>query len=109
MMFCPKCGSRFEVRDTKRGQYLYCSRGDMGLARKLQAIFERRYVDGEPQPPRPDFSQQIHGFLHRWYCPGCGIRLDEHGVCPRCRYHLRDLVYPLVETHGHKPVEGSPQ
>lgn len=104
-MFCPKCGSLLEVRHRHQSEYLYCPPGDMELAQAVRRILERRHVDGEPQTPKPQFSQQLHGFLHRWYCPGCGVHLNEQGECPRCGYHLRDLVVPLIEIHPHRPIQ----
>jgi hypothetical protein len=104
-MFCPRCGTVLTVRSDERwGDILYCVRGDMALSRGMQEALERRYgtSDGGPQSPLSPYSPQIHGGL-TWYCPGCGVRLDEHLQCPRCARHLRDLVYQLVELHPHRP------
>lgn len=76
----------------------------MELVKALQEIFEARYVRHEPQETAPSFEQRIHGNLALWFCPGCGVQLDEHGECPRCHYHLRDVSYHLIERCPHIPV-----
>ena len=40
-----------------------------------------------------------------WYCPGCGIpmQVDENDVwCRRCRKHLNEFIFQLVELHPHR-------
>lgn len=108
-LYCPRCGIPFSIATWewpggRRSEAVYCAPGEMGLAPKLVEIFTARYVHREPQGSGPAFNWQVHGHLARWFCPGCGIQLDEQGECPRCHYHLRDVSHPLIELHGHRPI-----
>lgn len=110
-LYCPKCGESFSIAtwdsiSGRMSEELYCEPGEMGLADRLREIFEARYLRGEPQDPHPTYNAQLHGHLRCWFCPGCGVHLDEHGACPRCHYHQRDVSYHLVEIHPHRDVHG---
>lgn len=104
-MFCPKCGALLIPREDTyiREGTFYCAPGDMWLSGRMACILKLRYDAPEgdqPQSPLPAFNREFHGSL-LWYCPGCGVRLNEHLECPRCGKHVRDLVYHLIELHPH--------
>lgn len=96
-IFCPKCGVELQ----RIAGELNCLRGEMGLSQKVEQILTDRFAaDASPQSPNPPYHPQYHGGL-RWYCPGCGKSLNTHLECEACGKHLRDLLFPLVETHPH--------
>jgi hypothetical protein len=107
-LFCPICGTPLIERHSLRGSYLYCPKGGMGLAPVLRSIFEARHVTREKPPSQRSFDWQLHGHLHKWYCPGCGVHLGEHGDCPICGHNLRGDSHLLIETHVHQPVPPAP-
>ncbi len=97
-MYCPYCGEILTRRDGE----LYCIAGEMGVAPMLEQMLNARYSPNAPaQSPRPSYSPQIHGNL-RWWCPGCGIRLNQYLECDQCGKHLRDLTVYLIELHPHR-------
>ena len=106
-MFCPKCGVVLETRLDARLQrdVLYCVPGDMWLSADLTntliQLFASAGSASAPQSPLPAYDAQWHGDLNL-YCPGCGIRLNDHGECARCGHHLRDQVLTLAELHPHR-------
>lgn len=105
-MYCPKCGALLRIQVSRGTAELCCLPGEMCLSRNLRDQLERRYGAegaGVPQAPEPAFSPQWHGGLS-WYCPGDGVRLNDHLECPQCGKHIRDLVYVLIELHPHRPV-----
>ena len=85
--------------------FLYCAPGDMWLSADLMTTLMQRFgTEGNadmPQSSLPAYDAQLHNGWN-WYCPGCGIRLNDHLECTRCGHHLRDLVYTLVELHPHR-------
>jgi len=104
-MFCPKCGVPLTPREAPYPSF-YCAPGEMEMSARLAGTLVQRYgetADSAPQSALPAFNRQIHGSL-RWYCPGCGVRLNDHLECPRCGQHVRDLVFDVVELHSHSPT-----
>lgn len=106
-MFCPKCGAEFTGQIDPRlpTAVFYCPSGDMPTSWNPTTVLRQRYGSDRsnevPQSALPVFSRQFHGG-HRWFCPGCGVRLNERLECEQCGKHLRDLVYVLVELHPHR-------
>ncbi len=100
-MFCPKCGSLLTWRadaSLKRDVF-YCPPGDMWMSVNLTERLLERYGVQEPAD-----SVWWQG-RRQYYCPGCGVRLQEGLICSRCGKSLRDLHRTLVELHPH---EGGP-
>jgi len=96
-MYCPICGDSFISQDGT----LYCKRGDMPLSQGMLRQLQHQYsTPATEQSPLPAFAEQIHASL-RWYCPGCGIRLNRERVCPQCRRHMRKHVRRFIELHPH--------
>lgn len=91
-MFCPKCGDELIIKDGE----LYCLRGDMYLSQNVREILEARY--GEISPREPSDYKLDHT---KWWCPGCGIKVNEKLECSNCGKNYYDLLYPLVEIHPH--------
>jgi hypothetical protein len=93
-MFCPKCAA---VLDLRSGT-LTCVLGDMPLSQRLHNLLTQRYASGVPSPRKGVTSIE----KDRWYCPGCGVMLNENLVCPECYRSIKDLQHELVELHPHK-------
>jgi uncharacterized Zn finger protein (UPF0148 family) len=99
-MFCPFCGDQF----VRRNGELYCASGEMGLSQMLEELLTLQYggllhISVE----RPDFLPYYQGGLE-WFCPACGIPLDNELTCGQCGHSLENRVYDLVEFHPHKRV-----
>jgi hypothetical protein len=102
-MYCPKCG---DVLEQINGVWT-CRRGDMPLSNHLSAAFVDQYV------------LKIRANEHRpvafrwggvWYCPGCGIRLEERDglvACHECGQSLNEFLHELIELHPHKDMHGN--
>ncbi|MDP9378994.1 MAG: hypothetical protein M3Q29_02385 [Chloroflexota bacterium] len=58
--------------------------------------------DPAAQSPLPWFSPQVHWGVC-WFCPACGVRINEDLECPRCGRHLRALAFCIQELHPHGP------
>ena len=83
-----------------------CVRGKMELsqnmAKDLYVAFVERSVES------PDFAFTLESgnrFGENWYCPGCGVRMQEESPgalrCPQCHGNLGKYVRQLVELHPH--------
>src|ERR1700733_7620074 len=93
-MFCPKCAAELVLRDGK----LTCLRGEMSLSERVAGVLHDRYGNHVPSPR--------HGVVsitrNPYYCPGCGIPLDDQMQCSECQLSLKDLSFDLTELHPHK-------
>jgi hypothetical protein len=99
--------SRWDARLQR--DVLYCAPGDMWLSADLMNTLIQGFASAgsssAPQSPLPAYDAQLHDGI-KWYCPGCGMRLNDHLECTRCGHHLRDQLHTLVELHPHRS-EGS--
>ncbi len=77
-------------------------RGEMALSEHLASLLRERYGNHSPSPNHGVRSIDEHAY----YCPGCGVALDDQMRCPECDLSLRDLSFPLVELHPHKRPSG---
>jgi hypothetical protein len=105
-MFCPKCGSLLTWRSDSylKRDVFYCTPGDMWMSVNLTERLLERYGAQEPadEPEAtPPYSVWWQG-SRQYYCPGCGVRLQEGLICGRCGKSLRDLLRTLVELHPHE-------
>ncbi len=105
-MFCPKCGSLLTWRwdSYMKRDVFYCMPGDMWMSVNLTEQLLERYgaqeTADEPEA-MPPYSVRWHG-RRQYYCPGCGVQLQEGLTCGRCGKSLRDLFMTLVELHPHR-------
>jgi hypothetical protein len=111
-MFCPKCGDEMVNQDGE----LTCIRGAMGLSQQVHNMLMERFKH-HSLSPRGERANTIRvypysdGFglmqLRPWFCPGCGVVLDEKLSCPECGTSILDLLFPLTELHPHRWEDGS--
>jgi len=97
-MYCTKCAAELHVL----GGELTCPRGQMGLSKEMERVLVDRYGPHVASVPREFARAERDG----WYCPGCGVLLDAHMICPECGRSLADLKQALVELHPHKRPDG---
>jgi hypothetical protein len=97
-MHCPKCGNRL----AREGATWTCARGNMPLSQRLNDLFEARFISGTDARKPGEMSYHV-GVT--WYCPGCGIAMDEaegNIACSRCGGMLNDVIWDLIELHPHE-------
>lgn len=99
-MFRPKCG---DVLD-ESGAEVACKRGDMQLSEWLRVQLVRRFES--PEAGEADVQSPMSFVVGgEWYCPRCGVRMDEADGYIRCRScggTLNGLIMALVERHPHR-------
>lgn len=92
-MFCPYCGRKMSLAD---GVFA-CIPGDMALATKMHAILRERFPADKPRAESVDVGRRVS----RWFCPECGVPVDEDAHCRHCGHTLCDLLSALSEhLHG---------
>jgi hypothetical protein len=95
-MYCPKCDGFLE--ETPLGE-LKCTRVGWVYSKLDSDLLKAQYGDltSEVRPPIEREQESVCC----WYCPGCGLLLEDK-VCPRCRRQLGGrLLYRLVERNPH--------
>jgi predicted amidophosphoribosyltransferase len=102
-MYCPKCGKDMEQIN---GVWT-CRRGDMPLSERVSAAFVDTYVLKIRANEHKRTALKWGGV---WYCPGCGVRLQEQDgllACRECGRSLNEFLYDLIELHPHKNEPGN--
>ena len=99
-MHCPRCGAVLEEED---GLARRCAPGAMRLSEHLTRALDDCYVKNVRAPREGRLPFRVGG---TWYCPGCGVMLEEPSVgevrCPACKRSLVEFIRHLVELHPHK-------
>jgi hypothetical protein len=93
-MFCPKCAAELVLHHGE----MACLRGKMPLSARVAAVLQERFGNHVPSP-RHSVVTPIAG---AFYCPGCGIPLNDQMHCPECQLSIADLRFDLTELHPHK-------
>jgi hypothetical protein len=99
-MYCPKCG---DVLEQINGVWV-CRRGDMPLSNRLSAAFEDQYV---LKIRATEYRPAALRWGGVWYCPGCGVRLEERDglvACHECGRSLNEFLHELIELHPHQDM-----
>ncbi len=99
-MYCPRCGQELE----RVNGVWTCTRGNMPLSPHLSAeltdVYLRKIRNAEFRPTTFKWGGV-------WYCPGCGVPLQERDglmMCPQCGQSLNEFLFDLLELHPHKEV-----
>ena len=100
-MYCPKCG---DVLKEQRGVFV-CERGQMELSQHIAERLYSCFVTKVEQPEEFRFTDGRYHFGGRWFCPGCGVLMDEEQPgavrCPKCGRNIGKYVHQLAELHPH--------
>jgi uncharacterized Zn finger protein (UPF0148 family) len=100
-MFCPRCGERL----TEGNGELTCVAGKMRLSQVMAKGLTECFVERTREPREFQFRSAIGG---RWFCTGCGVRMQEvegRIACPVCDRCLNEFVIGLIERHPHQIQE----
>jgi hypothetical protein len=108
-MYCPRCGDVLsEMNET-----FTCIRGDMEMSHHLATHLFACFVSKSEQPKEPPPLSEMRyksGVGGRWFCPGCGVSMEEQTPyavrCPQCNRNLWQFVYEIVECHPHRRDDG---
>ncbi len=102
-MYCPKCGAVMVGRHNSRvdADVFYCATGDMECSLHLTRRLMERYgaIKISLSLPRQHPGLKRHAL--QWYCPACGVGLNDQLECEACGKLPRDLIYQLIELHPH--------
>ncbi len=96
-MYCPKCCA---LMSNATGAWM-CTNGlelSANFGEKLEATYRSAFRGGRAG------SFKLQPGV--WYCPSCGIQLDEQMSCDECGKSLRPFLYELVELHPHPDGKG---
>ena len=100
-MYCPKCG---DVLKEQRGVFV-CERGQMELSQHIAERLYSEFVSKTEEPEDVRFTKAGYRFGGQWFCPGCGVLMNEETPgavkCPQCRRNVGKYLRQLVELHPH--------
>jgi hypothetical protein len=97
-MYCPKCGEALKANPDG----LYCQSGDMYLSQYMEQRLINCFVFKTEVPSSIRFRVKVGG---KWFCPECGIRLNEvdgYIRCSKCHRSINEFVHQLIELHPHR-------
>ena len=93
-MFCPRCGEEL----TEVNGELQCEPGEMGLSPKMRRHLSECFVEKSRAPKEIALGFRVGG---TWYCPGCGVRVEEEArrvACPIGSRSLNEFIWRRVEA-----------
>jgi acetone carboxylase gamma subunit len=92
-MHCPYCNA--ELRESEHKGNLECSYKHSLFGPAISAKLKEIY--GEHKSSSDGNILEIKGF----YCPGCGVKLENEG-CPICKLNLsKNMAFNLIEFNPH--------
>jgi ribosomal protein L37AE/L43A len=97
-LYCPKCGDGL----TKRDGIWHCESGGLEFSASLGARLEARFKSCFKSGRKPEQPMR----LGLWYCPACGIPLNETTECRACGLSLHGMTRELIELHPHLDPSG---
>ena len=100
-MYCPKCGDTLKE---ERGLF-WCERGQMELSQFVAERLYSGFVGKTEDPEEFHFTKAGYRFGGQWFCPGCGVLMNEEEPgavkCPLCRRNIGKYLHQLIELHPH--------
>jgi hypothetical protein len=100
-MCCPKCGDSLK----EQGGVFLCERGQMELSQFMAERLYSGFVSKTEEPEDFCFTKAGYCFGGQWFCPGCGVLMNEEALgavkCPECRRNIGKYLRQLVELHPH--------
>ena|SRR5215813_12853292 len=100
-MYCPRCGDALKEQ---QGVFR-CERGKMEVSRFIAQRLYLEFVSKTEESEDFRFTEAPYRFGGQWFCPGCGIPMDEEQPgaikCLQCGRNLGKYVHQLVELHPH--------
>lgn len=100
-MYCPKCGNSLKEQ---LGIFV-CERGQMELSRFMAERLYSGFVSNTEEPEDFRFTKAGYHFGAQWFCPGCGVLMNEEEPgavrCPQCRRNIGKYLHQLTELHPH--------
>jgi rubrerythrin len=100
-MYCLKCGD-----SPKEQQNVFlCERGEMELSKYMAERLYSCFVSKTEEPEAFRFTEAGYRFGGRWFCPGCGVLMNEKEPgavrCPQCGRNIGKYLHQLIELHPH--------
>ena len=87
-MYCPKCGDSLKEHG---GEFL-CERGLMEWSQFMAERLYSGFVSKTEEPEDFRFTKAGYRFDGKWFCPGCGVLMNEETPgavkCPECRRNI---------------------
>ena len=100
-MYCPKCDDSVKEHG---GEFL-CERGQMELSQFMAERLYSGFVSKTEEPEEFRFTKAGYSFGGQWFCPGCGVLMNEEtpGAVkrPECRRSIGKHLRQLMELHPH--------
>jgi len=100
-MYCPKCGDSLK----EQGGVFLWERGQMELSQFMAERLYSGFVSKTEEPEDFRFTKAGYRFGGQWFCPGCGVLMNEETPgavkCPQCRRNIGKYLRQLVELHPH--------
>ena len=86
----------------------HCVSGDMWLSQMMERGLREVFVE-ESRPAMVKPRREGFRWGGRWFCPRCGVEMQEGQdsvTCPRCGKQLDEFIYELMELHPHLRPDG---
>ena len=94
-MHCPYCNA-----DLLGGRELKCSATGALFSQVVSDAFRNRYGQDRTVSSSPGTARSVT--IGNWFCPGCGVPMQEHR-CLTCGQEFdRQLLRSIIELNPHK-------
>ena len=82
-----------------------CERGQMELSQFMAERLYSGFVSKTEEPEDFRFTKAGYRFGGQWFCPGCGVLMNEETPgavkCPERRRNIGKYLRQLVDLHPH--------
>jgi len=87
-MYCPKCGHSLK----EQHGVFFCERSQMELSHFMAERLYSGFVSKTEKPEEFRFNKAGHRFGGQWFCPGCGVPINEEELgAVRCPQYKRNI------------------